>query len=183
MESLGLQPLGFVANDYALAVWCLQPVTDAATAARLLFPDILNEEFQAWMDDTSVLKRAFRECAVIAGMIDRRQPGKERRSRQVTFSSDMIYDVLRQYEPGHILLQATRLEAARSLTDTDRLRAVLEAATGHIRFCRLPRASPLSIPLLMEVGREGVDGDAVTSLLEEEAQQLLAQPLSGVGRA
>jgi len=175
MESAGLQPLGFVANDYAIAVWSLRPVEDAAAAAALLDPSVLETELEAWMADTSVLKRSFRECAIVAGMIDRRQPGRERRSRQVTFSSDMIYDVLRQYEPDHVLLQATRQEAARGLADADRLREVLEAARGRLRFIRLSRVSPLSIPLMLEVGREGVGGSATSALLEEEAARLLAE--------
>jgi ATP-dependent Lhr-like helicase len=175
MESFGWQPLGFVANDYALAVWSLRPVTDAAEAARLLDPDLLGEDLHAWMAETSVLRRTFRECAVVAGMIDRRQPGRERRSRLVTFSSDMIYDVLRRHEPDHLLLQATRQEAARGLTDAERLRAVLEEARGHLRFTPLQRVSPLSIPLLLELGREGVDGAATTALLEEEAARLLEE--------
>lgn len=175
MESAGLQPLGFVANDYAIAAWSLRPVEAAAAAAALLDPSVLETELEAWMADTSVLKRSFRECAIVAGMIDRRQPGRERRSRQVTFSSDMIYDVLRQYEPDHILLEATRREAARGLADAERLREVLETARGRIRFIRLSRVSPLSIPLMLEVGREGVDGSAASALLEEEAARLLAE--------
>lgn len=175
MESSGLQPLGFVANDYALAVWSLRPVADAAEAARLLDPELLREDLDGWMAETSVLRRTFRECAVVAGMIDRRQPGRERRSRLVTFSSDMIYDVLRRHEPDHILLKATRLEAARGLTDAERLRAVLEEARGRLRFTPLPRVSPLSIPLLLELGREGVDGAATTALLEEETARLLEE--------
>ena len=58
------------------------------------------------------MKRTFRNCALISGLIEKRHPGQEKTGRQVTVSTDLIYDVLRSHEPDHILLQATRADAA-----------------------------------------------------------------------
>ena len=103
MEDRGLGPLGFVANDYALAVWGLHPVSDPAA---LLSPDILTHEFVEWVQQSYLLRRAFREVAVISGLVERQHPGKRKSGRQVTFSTDLISDVLRKYEPDHVLLDA-----------------------------------------------------------------------------
>ncbi|HYZ48049.1 MAG TPA: ligase-associated DNA damage response DEXH box helicase, partial [Sphingomonas sp.] len=101
MEMLGLKPLGFVASDYAIATYSLERVTDP----RPLFsPDILEQEFVDWVQQSSLLKRAFREVAVIGGLVERQHPGKRKTGKQVTFSTDLIYDVLRRYEPDHLLL-------------------------------------------------------------------------------
>ena len=71
MESQGLMPLGFVANDYALAVYGLKPVTDPHS---LFSADILDHEFVDWVEQSSLLKRAFRDVAVISGLIERQHP-------------------------------------------------------------------------------------------------------------
>jgi ATP-dependent Lhr-like helicase len=104
----GLAPLGFVANDYALAVWSLRPITDPAP---LLSPDILTDEFVDWVQNSHLLRRAFREVAVISGLVERQHPGKRKSGKQVTFSTDLIYDVLRKYEPDHVLIEAAWADA------------------------------------------------------------------------
>ena len=105
MERQGLRPLGFNASDYMLAIWSLEPVLEPAA---LFDVDILGEELKDWLADSSRLKRTFRNVAVVAGLIERRYPGREKSGRQVTVNSDLIYDVLRKHEPQHVLLRATR---------------------------------------------------------------------------
>ena len=175
MEQSGLQPMGFVTTDYSLAVWSLRPVADAAQAEELLDPKIIQHELESWLDQSFWMKRTFRETAVVAGLIDRLLPGKRKSGRQVTFSSDLIYDVLHQYEPDHILLEATRSEAARGMVNSDRLQQVLRDAQGRHHFERLERISPFAIPVILEVGKESVDGGGVAALLELESSQLVKE--------
>src|SRR6185312_840899 len=111
MERMGLKPLGFVATDYVLGIWGLRPPTKAELD-QLFDEDMLGDDLEAWMDESTMLRRSFRNVAVIAGLIERRFPGEEKSRRQVTFSSDLIYDALRKHEPDHILLRATRQDAA-----------------------------------------------------------------------
>jgi ATP-dependent Lhr-like helicase len=116
-----------------------------------------------------MLKRCFRNVAVIAGLIERRHPGQEKTGRQVTFSSDLIYDVLRRHQPDHVLLAATRADAASGLVDLARLGAMLKRARGRFSHRRLKRVSPLAVPVLLEVGRESVYGAQVDDLLADAA--------------
>ena len=165
MEEQGLGPLGFVANDYALAVWGLRPVTDPA---RLLSPEILADEFAEWVEGSYLLRRAFREVAVIAGLVERQQPGKRKTGKQVTFSTDLIYDVLRKYEPDHVLLRAAWADARARMTDVDRLAGVLERAQSALVHVTLDRVSPLAVPVLVMIGREALpQGSADDELLIE----------------
>ena len=122
-----------------------------------------------------MLKRTFRNVAVIAGLIERRHPGWEKTARQVTFNSDLIYDVLRRHEPNHVLLRATRADAATGLTDVRRLAEMLERVAGRITVKRLPRVSPLAVPVLLDIGRESVYGAAIDTLLDEAAAELVAE--------
>jgi ATP-dependent Lhr-like helicase len=176
MERAGLSPLGFVATDYVLAAWSLKPARDFDT---LFDQDMLGDDLEAWMAESSLLKRTFRNVAVIAGLIERRHPGEEKTRRQVTFNSDLIYDVLRKHDPHHILLRATWADAASGLIDLQRLADMLARVKGRIRHQRLDRISPLAVPILLEIGRESVAGDAVDALMAEEADALIAEATGG----
>jgi ATP-dependent Lhr-like helicase len=175
MEALGLGPLGFLANDYAVLVWSLDPVDDPAP---LFEAEGLRDGLEQWLFESSLMKRAFRQGAVVAGLIERRLPGAVKSGRQATFSSDILYDTLRKYDPGHLMMEITRREATRGLVDFERIEAMLARIGGRVRHRRLRRLSPLAAPLLMEMGREKVPGSADDRLLEEEAEALMAE-LSG----
>ena len=175
MERAGLSPLGFVATDYVIAVWSLKAARDVDA---LFDEDMLGDDLEEWMAESSLLRRTFRNVAVIAGLIERRMPGQEKTGKQVTFSADLIYDVLRKHEPDHVLLQATRADAGGGLTDIRRLAQMLARVKGRIRHCRLDRVSPLAVPVLLEVGKEQVYGQALDELLDEGAQALIDEAMS-----
>ena len=169
MEAKGLKPAGFVASDYALAVWGLEPISDP----RPLFsPDILADEFVDWVENSALLKRAFREVAIIGGLVERQQPGKAKSGRQVTFSTDLIYDVLRRYEPEHLLLTAAWADARARMTDVGRLGALLDRAQGAIIHKPLDQLSPLAVPVLVLIGRESIGGGEAEDAILLEADQL-----------
>lgn len=171
MEDRGLSPLGFVANDYALGVWGLRPIVDPAP---LLSPDILTHEFVAWVQNSHLLRRAFREVAVIGGLVERQHPGKRKSGRQVTFSTDLIYDVLCRHEPDHLLIEAAWADARTRLTDVGRLASVLERSAEQLLHVELDRVSPLAVPLLVMIGRESLPAGAADDELLGEAESLAA---------
>ena len=171
MESQGLEPLGFVASDYAIAAYSLKPVDDPAS---LFSPEILEDEFVQWVEGSALLKRAFREVAVIGGLVERQHPGKKKSGRQVTFSTDLIYDVLRRYEPDHLLLDAAWADARAKMTDVGRLGALIERAAERIVHVRLDRVSPLAVPVLVLIGRETVAQGLADEALLIEADELAA---------
>lgn len=166
MERLGMAPLGYLATDYVLAAWSAFEPTGVE---RLFEEDILGEELEEWMADSSMLRRTFRNVATVAGLIEKHHPGAEQRPRQMTMNADLIYDVLRRHEPDHVLLRATRQEAAAGLLDVARIGLLLARARGRIRHMVLDRVSPLAVPALIEEGREWVAGGAEDALLAEAA--------------
>ena len=174
MESLGLSPLGFVASDYAIATYALKPVEDPAA---LFSATILEDEFVDWVERSALLKRAFREVAVIGGLVERQHPGRKKSGRQVTFSTDLIYDVLRRYEPDHLLLDAAWADARAKMTDVGRLSALIERAAEHIVHVKLDRVSPLAVPVLVLIGRETVAQGLADDILLIEADALAAEAM------
>ncbi len=163
----GAEPLGFVATDYVLGVWC---VHKPSNIEDLFAPDMLGDDLDAWMAETSMLKRAFRQVSVIAGLIDRRQPGAGKNRRQVTINSDLIYAALRRHQPNHVLLRATLADAATGLIDLGRLGDMLTRTVGKLRIMQLARVSPLAVPVLLDIGRESVRSEDTedAALLEAE---------------
>jgi ATP-dependent Lhr-like helicase len=184
LERARAAPLGFVANEYALAIWALNDMGEMVRSgrldlARLFDEDMLGDDLDAWLAESSLMKRSFRVCAIISGLIERRHPGQEKTGRQMTVSSDLIYDVLRQHEPDHILLRAAFADAATGLIDVGRLNLFLQRISGRIRHIALSQVSPLAVPVMLEIGRESVPGDASETLLRETVEELIAEALSG----
>ena len=173
LERAGAAPLGFVCNDYAMAIWALKPL-DGLDFDQLFDQDMLGDDLEDWLAESFMMKRAFKGCAIIAGLIERRFPGQAQKSgRQITFSTDLIYDVLRRHQPDHLLLRTARADAASGLLDVARLGQLLTRIAGHIRHAPLERASPFSVPVLVMIGRERVGGDAADMILEASAQELI----------
>jgi ATP-dependent Lhr-like helicase len=172
MERAGFAPLGFVATDYVLGIWSANQPRDVAT---LFDQDMLGDDLETWMAESSMLKRTFRNVAVIAGLIQRNLPGAEKNRRQVTVNSDLIYDVLRRHQPDHILLRATRADAASGLIDVGRIAGMLARVKGHVVHMVLSRVSPLAVPVLLEIGRESVRTDSDEDALLAEAEAIIAE--------
>ncbi len=178
LERIGARPLGFVANDYALSVWGLGNLSAGIRNGQLSLTDLFDEDMlgddlEAWLNETSLMKRTFRTCAIIAGLIERRWPGNEKSGRQMTVSSDLIYDVLRAHEPDHYLLKAAWDDAAAGLIDVHRLADLLARIKGRIVHRALDAVSPLAVPVMLEIGREPIYGDADDALLAEAADSLI----------
>jgi len=153
MENAGLKPLGFVANDYGLACYGLEPIRDPKS---LFSADILEQEFVDWVEQSMLLKNAFREVAVIGGLVERHHPGKKKTGRQVSFSTDLIYDVLRRYEPDHLLLRAAWDDARARMTELGRLVRLVDRASSTMRHVETGRLTPMAVPLMVIVGREAL---------------------------
>ncbi len=182
MERARLRPMGFVANDYAIAIWSRADVgarlANGAVALDELFAqDMLGDDLEDWLQESALMKRTFRQCAIIAGLIERRFPGREKTGRQMTVSTDLVYDVLRRYEPEHILLRAARADAATGLLDLERLAKLLSRIEGRIIHKHLRRISPLAVPIMLEIGREPVYGEAQDEILAEAADVLVEEAL------
>ncbi len=189
LERMGLHPIGYIASDYALAVWGLGDYTAAfagpeRTMADLFCEDLLGDDLDEWLAQSILMKRTFRACAEIAQLIERRHPGKEKTGRQVTVSTDLVYDVLRSHEPDHILLRATWSDAATGLLDIRRLGDMLARVKSHIVHQPLTRISPLAVPIMLEIGKEIVHGEASEALLQEAADLLVSEAMgSAAGSA
>ena len=178
LERAGAKPVGFVASEYAMAVWGMEDMR-GLDMAGIFHPDMLGDDLEEWLDESALMKRTFAHCAQISGLIHRNLPGSEKNSRQVTFTTDLIFDVLRSHEPDHILLQATRADAATGLLDVRRLSDMLARIHGHIVHKPLAKISPFAVPVMLEVGREPVFGASAMEAILREAEEDLVRDAMG----
>ena len=186
LERARARPLGFVANEYAVAIWGLGDLSFMIRQGRIdldvLFdPDMLGDDLEAWLAESALMKRTFRNCAIISGLIARRHIGEEKSRRQVLFSTDLVYDVLRKHQADHVLLRAARADAATGLLDLRRLSDMLTRIHGRITHRELDRVSPLAVPVMLEIGRESVYGEAADELLAEAADELVKEAMDRSG--
>ncbi|MGU3537152.1 ligase-associated DNA damage response DEXH box helicase [Methylobacterium sp. A54F] len=182
LERARLRPLGFAANDYGIAIWTGRDLSDQIGLHprfldALFAEDMLGDDLEDWLAESAMMKRTFRQCAVIAGLIERRHPGQKKTGRQVTISTDLVYDVLRKHQPDHLLLRAARQDAATGLLDVRRLGMMLRRIQGRIIHKALDRVSPLSVSVMLEIGRERVYGEGADEILAEAEAQLLEEAL------
>ena len=147
----------------------------------LFDPDMLGDDLEAWLAESALMKRTFRNCAIISGLITRRHTGEEKSRRQVLFSTDLVYDVLRKHQADHVLLRAARADAATGLLDLRRLSDMLMRIQGRITLRELDRVSPLAVPVMLEIGRESVYGEAADELLAEAADELVKEAMDRSG--
>jgi ATP-dependent Lhr-like helicase len=183
LERARARPLGFVANEYAVAIWGLGDlafmVRQGMVDLNALFdPDMLGDDLEAWLAESALMKRTFRNCALISGLIARRSTSEEKNRRQVLFSTDLVYDVLRKHQADHVLLRAARADAATGLLDLRRLSDMLARIHGHVVHRELDHVSPLAVPVMLEIGRESVYGEAADELLAEAADDLVREAMS-----
>ncbi|MCI4644185.1 MAG: hypothetical protein MRY64_05330, partial [Hyphomonadaceae bacterium] len=178
LERMEAKPLGFLASEYVMAIWALEDMSDL-DMAEVFSPDMLGDDLEDWLAESALMKRTFRQCAMVSGLIARRYPGQEKTGRQVTFSTDLIYDVLREHEPGHILLEAARQDAATGLLDIRRLSDMLMRIRGRIEHRALTKISPFAVPVMLEVGKEPVLGGAASEAILGEAEAALIREAMG----
>jgi ATP-dependent Lhr-like helicase len=182
LERARARPLGFVANEYALAIWGLGDISHMVRHGKIDFEslfaaDMLGDDLEAWLAESALMKRTFRNCALISGLIPRRFTGEEKSRRQVLFSTDLVYDVLRKHQADHVLLRAARADAATGLLDLKRLGDMLARIQGRITHRNLDHVSPLAVPVMLEIGRESVYGEVADELLAEAADELVREAM------
>ena len=177
IKKLGVQPFGFVANDYSILFSFSKEIEDIDF---LFSQDILIEDLYEWLEETPLIKRLFREIAIISGLIYKNLPGNQKTGKQVTFNTDLIYEVLRKHEPHHILLKITTENAKKNLVDLDRLSTFLFRIKNKIKINKLNRASALAFSLLFEYHKETPDKNELDNFYLEKLENELLEEVNAL---
>ena len=85
--------------------------------------------------------------------------------------------MLRSHQPDHVLLRAARADATTGLLDVRRLGEMLSRIKGRIVHKALDHVSPLAVPVMLEIDREQVYGEAADDLLAETEAELVKEAM------
>jgi ATP-dependent Lhr-like helicase len=115
------------------------------------------DDMRAALNDSELVKWNFRGVAQTGLMVPRNRPGEERKVRQLRWSSEVLWRVLTEHEPGHpLLLQAYR-EATHTFLDLPGALAFLEALPAmQWQFVEVPVVSPFAFGLFASKIKEGL---------------------------
>ena len=124
---------------------------------ELFHPHDAEKSLRAALDDSDLVRWQFRGVAQTALMVPRNLPGQQRRIKQLRFSADILFNVLRDHEPDHpVLIQSIR-EATHTFLDTDRaVQFLAESQDLKWSLIQVPVVSPFSFGIYASKIRESM---------------------------
>jgi len=157
------------ADDYGFVLTVgAEPGLRAEDLPELLSPDGFQQDLLASLQRSDLLKYHFRNAAQTGLMVYRNHFGSEKSVRKLQWSTEVIFNVLEQHEPGHVLLREARRDALHTFLDGERAQAFLHDLHEHRRPVRLrevPLVSPLAFGMYATKIRE--------ALMVEDPQETL----------
>jgi len=115
---------------------------------HILSPHNFEEDLREALSRSDLLKYHFRNAAQTGMMVYRNYFGERKSVRKLQWSSEIIFNVLMQYEPDHVLLREAWRDAIHVYIDSDGARRYLEAAASRpMRIRTVDRVPPLSFAL------------------------------------
>lgn len=167
--------LTFAVNDYGLMLTAATPVAlDAALLRSLLSPAQLREDLHDGVNLGELARRQFREIARIAGLLPPNLPGRAApTTRQLQTSSGLLYDVLRRFDPEHLLLAQAHREALETQLEASQLQQVLHDLAQRTLLLQQPAAlTPLAFGLWAEGQRGQLSTEDWQTRIRRAAEQL-----------
>lgn len=167
--------IGYAVNDHGLVLApALPQALDAAQWRAVLSPADLLDDLRAAVNLGELARRQFRGIARVSGLLVPSLPGGMPRSlRQLQASAGLLYDVLREHDPGHMLLRLAEHEVLHDSLDVDGLRDVLAGLQARALSLQSPRSlTPLAFPLWAERLRGQLSNEDWRSRVLRASQQL-----------
>lgn len=165
----------FAVNDYGLALTARAETTiDAELLHVLLSPEGLAEDLREGANLAELARRQFREIARVAGLLPPSLPGRAARSlRQLQASSGLLFDVLRQHDPGHLLLRQAEREVFEAQLEVRALHEALARCHGQRIALQRPKTlTPLGFPLWAEAMRGSLSSEDWRTRVQRAAERL-----------
>jgi ATP-dependent Lhr-like helicase len=166
-------------NDYGFElVSPTEPPLAAALAASLFSPENLVEDIQSALNATEMARRQFRELARVAGLVFPGFPRAGKTARQLQMSSSLFFDVLRQYDPGNLLLSQAAREVLERQLESTRLGVTLRRlAVARVVVRQPKRVTPFGFPLVVDRNREKVSSELLADRIRR--MQLALEKAAG----
>ena len=166
-----LSPITFslAFNDYGFELLSDQELDLQQVIDNDLFSiDYLIEDLQKSLNATEMARRKFRDIAVISGLVFTGYPDKGIKMKHLQSSSQLLFDVFRDYEPEHLLFQQAFTETFEHQLEEGRLRLALERiATQEIVWKACQNPTPFSFPLITDRLREKLSSEKLADRIKK----------------
>ncbi|WP_224485000.1 ligase-associated DNA damage response DEXH box helicase [Robertkochia aurantiaca] len=172
-----LQPITFsiAFNDYGFELLSDQEIDMQQVLDNELFTTAyMHDDLQKSLNATEMARRKFRDIAVIAGLVFQGYPDKQLKSKHLQSSSQLLFNVFRDFEPDNLLyLQAFRETFEHSLEEGRLIQALERIAQQTIIWKALEKPTPFSFPIITDRLREKLSSEKLADRIKRMQLQLL----------
>ena len=173
-----LSPITFslAFNDYGFELLSDKEVDIQAVIENNLFTtDYLIEDLQKSLNATEMARRKFRDIAVISGLVFSGYPKKGIKMKHLQSSSQLLFDVFRDYEPDHLLFQQAFRETFEHQLEEGRLRLAMERiGQQEIVWKQCVQPTPFSFPIITDrLSRERLSSEPLEDRIRRMAAKLM----------
>ncbi len=173
-----LSPITFslAFNDYGFELLSDQPIDIQQVLDNNLFStEYMLDDLQKSLNSTEMARRKFRDVAIISGMVFTGYPKKGIKMKHLQSSSQLLFDVFRDYEPDNLLFQQAFTETFEHQLEEGRLRLSLERiASQKIVWKACEKATPFSFPLITDrMSREKLSSEKLADRIKKMAALLM----------
>ncbi|NAS10678.1 ligase-associated DNA damage response DEXH box helicase [Poritiphilus flavus] len=172
-----LSPISFslAFNDYGFELLSDQQVDMQQVLDNDLFTTThLMDDLQKSLNATEMAKRKFRDIAVISGLVFTGYPEKGVKMKHLQSSSQLLFEVFKDYEPDNLLYQQSYRETFEHQLEEGRLRLALERIAGQKvvwKACKEP--TPFSFPIITDRLREKLTSEKMADRIRKMTARLM----------
>ena len=171
-----LVPISFslAFNDYGFELLSDRPVDIQQVLDNNLFSAIdLKNDLQKSLNATEMARRKFRDIAVISGLVFTGYPDKLLKSKHLQSSSQLFFDVFKDYEPNNLLYQQAFTETYEHQLEEGRLQTALERINSqNIIWKACQKPTPFSFPIITDRLREKLSSEKLADRIKRMIKQL-----------
>jgi ATP-dependent Lhr-like helicase len=160
-------------NDYGFELLADQdiPIEDAVDS-DIFSTDHLSSDISSSLNKSEMARRRFRDIAGISGLVFKGFPGKLQKEKHLQSSSQLFFDVFRDYDSTNLLFRQAYTEVMEFQIEEVRLRKALKRIQGQQILIRYPeKPTPFAFPILVDRLREKFS----TEKLEDRIRKMKLQ--------
>ena len=176
-----LYPISFsmAMNDYGFELFSDSDIMlDDKQLAQILDRKNLMQDVFSSINATEMAQRKFRDIAVISGLVIQNLPGTQRSNKSLQSSSGIIFKVLEEHDPQHLLLRQAYAEVFNQQLEEPRLIAAFERISqSKIIYRTATQFTPLSFPIKVDNMRQSLSSeDLAQRIAKLQKQNLRKKP-------
>ncbi|WP_318312169.1 ligase-associated DNA damage response DEXH box helicase [Flagellimonas crocea] len=161
-------------NDYGFELLSDREIDIQEILDNNLFtPEYMLSDLQKSLNSNEMARRKFRDIAVISGMVFTGYPEKGVKMKHLQSSSELLFDVFRDFEDDNLLYQQAYTETFEHQLEEGRLRLALERiAQQDIVWKQCSQPTPLSFPIITDRLREKLSNEKLADRIQRMVDKL-----------